>query len=75
MMGLQLEENTMRKWLHGYDNTGYGAKFAREDHMEANPGSTVTIGYDRSKGRKFLDIIPAKVVRMPPQLRLVVNNG
>lgn len=63
----------MRKHLKGLDNTPSGAKFARERHLEANPGDTVHSGCDR--GGYFLDIIKPRqlnnTVRMPARLRLV----
>ena len=61
----------MRKYLNGLDNTPSGAKFARERYLDKNPGSTVIIGSGGPD--RYLDIIPAKVVRMPPQLRLVTS--
>ena len=67
----------MRQYLHGIDNTSYGAKFAREHYLTAHPDHTAAIGHD-SMGY-FMDILrPAPkpvVLRMPAQLRLVVNNG
>ena len=67
----------MRRYLRGHENTEYGAQAARRKHLKNRPGSTVFIGYDPERKRMFLDIqdAPCSILRMKPQLRLVVNNG
>lgn len=64
----------MRRFLTGTANTSSGAKFAREDALEAAPsGTTVIIGRD-SQGY-YLDILKprkdGRPIRQIPQLSLV----